>query len=116
MSIDGLSPDDSMKPSSKSSPKSGSRLSSRRSFLRAGGNATAVIAAYPALGSARVAESSSAAAPATLTVKDFELDEITIDDVQKAFQSGQYSSRSLTEKYLQRIAEIDQAGPRVNSV
>ncbi|HEV3303279.1 MAG TPA: amidase, partial [Planctomycetaceae bacterium] len=48
--------------------------------------------------------------------KDFELDEITIDDLQKAFQSGQYSSRSLSEKYLARIAEIDKAGPRVNAV
>ncbi len=48
--------------------------------------------------------------------RDFELDEITIDGAQKAFQSGQYSSRSLTEKYLQRIGEIDKAGPMVNSV
>jgi amidase len=48
--------------------------------------------------------------------KDFELDEITIDDLRKAFQSGQYSSRRLTEKYLARIAEIDKAGPTVNAV
>jgi amidase len=48
--------------------------------------------------------------------KVFELDEITIDAVQKAFESGQYSSRSLTEKYLKRIAEIDKAGPKINSV
>ena len=46
----------------------------------------------------------------------FELDEITIDDAQKAFQSGQYSSRSLTEKYLARIQEIDKTGPQLNSV
>src|SRR4029077_3291135 len=48
--------------------------------------------------------------------KDFELDEITIDDLQKAFQSGQHSSHSVTEKYLARIAEIDKAGPMVNAV
>src|SRR5208337_1830178 len=30
--------------------------------------------------------------------------------------SGQYSSRSLTEKYLARIQEIDKAGPMVNSI
>jgi amidase len=48
--------------------------------------------------------------------RDFELDEITIDDLQKAFQSGQYSCRSLTEKYLARIQEIDKAGPMLNSV
>ena len=44
------------------------------------------------------------------------VDEITIDDLQKAFQSGQYSSHSLSEKYLARIAEIDKAGPIVNAV
>ena len=54
--------------------------------------------------------------PALNSERDFELDEITIDGAQKAFQSGQYSSRSLTEKYLQRIGEIDKAGPMVNSV
>jgi amidase len=90
---------------------------SRRNFLRTGAAATLGTAAYPAFGSAR-GDAAPGAAPtdSRVTVKDFELDEITMDDVQKAFQSGQYSSRSLTEKYLQRIAEIDQAGPRVNSV
>jgi amidase len=31
-------------------------------------------------------------------------------------KSGQHSSRSITEKYLQRIAEIDKQGPAVNAV
>jgi amidase len=89
------------------------KYNSRRNFLRGGLTATLATAAYPALGSTRVADPAPAPAPA---VKDFELDEITIDDLQKAFQSGQYSSRSLTEKYLARIQEIDKAGPMLNSV
>ncbi|MGA2357475.1 MAG: amidase [Terriglobales bacterium] len=98
------------------------RYNSRRNFLRAGVTATLATAASPALGAARVVDAAPPPAPAVIDVKisdfkkDFELDEITIDDLQKAFLSGQYSSRSLAEKYLARIQEIDKAGPMVNSV
>ncbi|HMD18594.1 MAG TPA: amidase [Terriglobales bacterium] len=95
--------------------KFNSNSNSRRNFLRTGVTATLATAAYPALGSARVVESAPASAVAHFE-KDFELDEITIEDAQKKLQSGQYSSRSLTEKYLARIHEIDKAGPMVNSV
>src|ERR1700723_2809410 len=94
---------------------------SRRDFLRVGAVATAAAAVYPALASARVVDSKLAPSVAESSKKDdfkkgFELDEITIDGVQTAFQSGQYSSRSLTERYLARIQEIDKAGPILNSV
>lgn len=92
-----------------------SKSDSRRNFLRAGATAALATAAYPALGSARAIDPAPAAAPA-VSVTDFELDEITIDVAQKGLQSGQYSSRSLTEKYLARIQEIDKSGPKVNSV
>jgi len=95
------------------------QCNSRRNFLRAGVTATLATAAHPALGAARVVDPESPPAAAVIDAnfkKDFELDEITIDDVQKAFLSGQYSSRSLAEKYLARIQEIDKAGPMVNSV
>ncbi len=93
--------------------KFNSNSNSRRNFLRTGVTATLAAAAYPALGSARVVESPT---PAGNFKNDFELDEITIADLQKAFQSGQHSSRSVTEKYLARIQDIDKAGPKVNSV
>src|SRR5208337_5171609 len=93
------------------------KYNSRRNFLRTGVTATLATAAYPALGSSRVVDPAPAPAPALSDFeRDFELDEITIDDLQKALQSGQYSSRSLTEKYLARIQEIDKAGPGVNAV
>jgi len=47
---------------------------------------------------------------------DFELDELSIIDLQTALQSGKYTSRSLVEKYLDRIRDIDKDGPRLNSV
>ena len=106
---------------SKFNPTVNSNSNSRRNFLRAGVTATFATAAYPALGAARVADTVPAPGPGVQNLeqnfkKDFELDEITIDDLQKAFQSGQYSSRSLSEKYLARVAEIDKAGPRINAV
>src|ERR1700688_2740687 len=90
---------------------------SRRNFLRSGACTTLATAAYPALGAARVFDRATlSAATATSSIPDFELDEIAIDSLQKAFESGQYSSRSVTEKYLARIQAIDRAGPMLNSV
>ncbi len=46
----------------------------------------------------------------------FELDELSVTELQRALQSGKYTSRSLVEKYVDRITEIDKDGPRLNSV
>lgn len=46
----------------------------------------------------------------------FELEETTIDDLQKAMQSGKYSSKQITQLYLDRIQAIDKSGPKLNSV
>lgn len=86
---------------------------SRRNFLLAGLATTVASATYPALGAARVADQSSSS---NVIPREFELDELTIDDLQQAMQSGKYSSRGLTEKYLARIQDIDKAGPMINSV
>jgi amidase len=87
----------------------------RRSFLRAalvGGAAATMTRFYPALGAARHIVS---AAPAS-DVKPFELDEITISDLQHGMQSGKFTARSLVEKYSARIEEIDKRGPAINCV
>jgi len=89
------------------------KSSSRRNFLRASIATTVATVAYPALGAARVAAPSPEPAPAP---NNFELDELTLDDFQKVFQSGQATSHVLTEKYLARIQEIDKAGPRINAI
>jgi amidase len=54
--------------------------------------------------------------PAATAPPAFELDEVTISDLQQALQSGKYSSRSLVEKYTDRINDIDKKGPGLYSV
>ncbi len=46
----------------------------------------------------------------------FELDELTIADLQSGMASGKYSAHSLARKYLDRIDDIDKHGPAINSV
>jgi amidase len=97
--------------------------SGRRSFLKnalAGGAAAGVApfsfhsalysAVYPALGGAREVSSSQEAED----VKAFELDEITIAELQDGMQSGRFTARSLVEKYSGRIDDIDKS--TVNAV
>ncbi len=47
---------------------------------------------------------------------EFELNELSVAQLQDGMSSGRYTSRRLVELYLQRIAQIDAAGPRLRSV
>jgi amidase len=83
---------------------------SRRKFLESGIAVSAASLALPALASAGIP------APVAAEVKPFELDEITVAELQDGMKSGKYTSRSIAEKYLDRIAAIDKRGPALNSV
>ena len=90
---------------------------SRRYFLKTtliGGATATLIPLYPALGAPRVF-ASSVTPP---EIKPFELDEITISDLQDGMKSGKFTARSLVEKYSARIEEIDKDkhGPAINSI
>ena len=54
--------------------------------------------------------------PAPFAVKPFDLEEVTTADLQAGMKSGQYTARSIAEKYLARIDEIDKRGPAINAV
>ncbi len=58
------------------------------------------------------------AAPATAAAPSapFDLEELTIADLQQRLTSGRETSRSLAEKYLARIEAIDRGGPVLKSV
>src|SRR6195256_363418 len=100
----------------------------RRGFLRTtpiGGTAAISPALYPALAAARSKAQGETAAPRSAQaaqptpspeVKTFELDEVTISDLQDGMKSGKFTARSLVEKYSQRIDDIDKHGPTINSV
>ena len=96
--------------------KSNPRFSAgRRKFFKTTvvGSATLALAPVrPALAAARelIPDSSSA------RIKPFELDELTITDLQDGMKSGRFTARSLVEKYSSRIDEIDKHGPAINSV
>lgn len=63
-----------------------------------------------------IAQPTSAIEPANVEPPAFELDELTITELQQGLQSGKYSSRSLVEKYTDRINDIDKKGPTLRSV
>jgi amidase len=46
----------------------------------------------------------------------FELDDVTIAQLQDAMTTGRHTSRALVELYLARIEEIDRSGPALHSV
>ena len=46
----------------------------------------------------------------------FELEELSVAQLQDGMTSGRFTSRRLVDMYLQRIAEIDADGPRLRSV
>ena len=48
--------------------------------------------------------------------KNFPLEEVTIDELQQKMKQGTYTSRQITQMYLNRIEAIDKNGPALNSV
>jgi len=90
--------------------------SGRRKFLQTsliGGVSAAV---YPALAAGRAIVPEPQGAGQGSAPAAFEFDEITISQLRDGMQSGKYTARSITEKYLERIAAIDKTGPGLNSV
>ncbi|HKP46272.1 MAG TPA: amidase [Pyrinomonadaceae bacterium] len=82
----------------------------RRTFLEK--TAAGGILAMSTASSRTRAKSSNA----TTFTKDFELEELTLSDLQAGLQSGRFSAHALVRKYLDRIDDIDRAGPKINSV
>ena len=56
------------------------------------------------------------AVPHVRSVKPFELEEITIAELQDGMKSGKFTAQSLVEKYHERIGELDKRGAAVNAI
>ncbi|MGH9451646.1 MAG: amidase [Terriglobia bacterium] len=82
------------------------RLLNRRGFIGAAvvGSAAAVMPARP-----RPADTAPGSA-------SFDLEEISVTELQEGFKRGRYTAHSITEMYLRRIGALDRRGPAVNSV
>jgi len=78
----------------------------RRQFLQSTAMAGVAAALRPPL--------AQAAQDRTPDIPAFELDELTVRDLQQGMSSGKFSARSLTENYLARIEAIDKH--TINSV
>jgi amidase len=89
------------------------RVAGRRRFLKSsliGGMGAALLPAVDGV------LPRTAAVPAGEELKPFELDEVAISDLQQGMVSGRFTARSIAEKYLGRIQEIDKQGPALNCV
>ncbi len=84
----------------------------RREFIGAGALGTAAAAA-PAACRTEPPHDTGANLP---SVAPFELDEVSILELQRRMDSGQETARAVGEKYLRRIEEIDGQGPALRSV
>jgi amidase len=88
--------------------------SSRRAFLQGTLAGGAAFTLPPELSTAREVPRSPEAGPPD--IKPFELEEITIGELQEGMKSGRFTARSLVEKYTKRIEDIDKRGPAVNAI
>jgi len=84
----------------------------RRTFVRNATIASIALASVRNLAEKESRASVEIAAPPPA----FELDEATVDELQRGMSSGKYTADSLTAKYLNRIFSIDKEGPTINSV
>jgi amidase len=86
----------------------------RRNFLKTGSLA-GVTLSVTALTSTNLLASPTTET-AVMTANNFILNEVTIDELQHKMKSGELTSAKITQLYLDRIAAIDKAGPKLNAI
>jgi amidase len=86
---------------------------SRRDFLRYSAIGGVIALSRP---QAILFGETSVASLRSQPVKPFELEEVTIAELQAGMKAGKWTARSVAQKYLSRIEEIDKRGPSVNSI
>jgi amidase len=83
---------------------------SRRKFLRSAAVFGAASVVAPTFAEHQIG------APQSGGVEPGQLDEISVAALQDGMASGKFTARSITRKYLDRIAAIDKQGPAINAV
>jgi amidase len=85
----------------------------RRDFLRTAGFACTAVVASPFFEKLKITAEPEAISS---TSSSFELEDLTISELQEGMKSGRFTAKALAESYLKRIDEIDKKGPAINSV
>ena len=90
----------------------------RRSLLKLGALGAGAVAANTACApeNSPPSPTSTDQAEANPALAPFELEEKTVAELQAGMESGQWTSRQITELYLERIEALDANGPKVNSI
>jgi amidase len=83
----------------------------RRKFLQSAALGGALAVSKPAA----LLASNNAVTPEYL-LKEFDLEELTISDLQEGMKSGKFTAHSLVRKYVERVSDVDRGGPKINSV
>lgn len=88
----------------------------RRSFLQSSALGAAAISALPL--ASCVTDNNKAGSVKLFDGEsdDFELNEISVDELQQKINDGVYTSEKIVQLYLKRIEDIDINGPGLNSV
>lgn len=86
----------------------------RREFLGYGAAGGALLLAGPV--ACQVQDRSAAATRRNRSVADFELEELTIDELAEGQRTGRWTARSITERYLERIDSLNLQGPELRAV
>ena len=96
--------------SSRKDAGSGSGSFTRRSLLRAGVVGGVLASAGP------MASLSSSPEELSAAPKPFELEEVTIAQLQEGLRSGRYTSVALVDRYIARIEELNLKQPELRAV
>ena len=85
----------------------------RRNFLK---NSSLAGVTLTSIGMASCNDIVNTSFPQNTFIDNFELNEISINQLQKKMQDGVLSSKAITQLYLNRIDAIDKKGPALHSV
>jgi len=85
----------------------------RRNFLKTGSIAGITLSALSINACTPATKKSVTDTPAN---DNFELNEVTVAQLQEYMKSGKYSSHAITQLYLTRINDLDKNGPKLNAI
>ena len=87
----------------------------RRNFLKTGSIAGITLSALSINACTPAPKKPLADAPASAS-DDFELNEVTVAQLQEYMKNGKYTSHAITQLYLTRINDLDKNGPKLNAI